>query len=101
MEPRVQVPVCQRGVEGPGPAESGLPRASTEGWQGKASPGLPLDCPASVCRQDRSEAGHSWKNKSYSALNETRNHQDLLTGWMWRKEDASPTCPVGEQAATS
>lgn len=43
MKPRVQVPAQQRGIEGPGPAESGLTRASTEGrWQGKAGPGLPF-----------------------------------------------------------
>lgn len=101
MEPRGQVPAWQRGVEGPGPAESGLPRASTEGSQlaeeGRPRPALRL---FSQCVQDGREAGHSRKNESYSALNETRNQPDLLTGWMWRK-DASPVCPVGGQTATS
>lgn len=40
-------------------------------------------------RQDGREAGHRWKNESHDALNETRNQQDLLTGWIWREEDVS------------
>lgn len=87
MKPRVQVPAQQRGIEGPGPAESGLTRASTEGrWQGKAGPGLPFDCSVRVCKQDGREAGHNHKNKSYKALNETRNHRD----WVDVEEDDLP-----------
>lgn len=58
-----------------------------------------LDCSASVCMQDGREARLNWKkNKSCNALNETRkkNQQDLITEWMWKKEDVSPICILQE-----